>query len=81
MKQSPGDMLREFRENQGLSLRQFTALLNEQLPPGKGTYFMAVHNWETGQAEIPFYLWFYLAHTASGELRDFAVRLVEEMNP
>lgn len=76
---TPQEMLRNFREKQGYSLRQFTEVLNEQLPPGNGTYFMALHYWETGRAPIPFYLWFYLSHKATGELQAFAKRLVREM--
>ena len=78
----PNDMLKQFREMQGYSLRQFADVLNDQLPPGMGTYFMALHNWETGQAPIPFYMWFYLSHKATGELQAFAKLLVKEMvNP
>lgn len=72
-------MLKQFRESQGLSIRQFTDVLNEQLPPGRGTYFMAIHNWEAGHADIPFYLWFYLAHRGTGAVREFAERLVKVM--
>ena len=79
MSQSPQEMLRQYRELQGYSLRQFTQVLNEQLPPGRGVYFMALHNWETGQSQIPFYLWFYLAHKATGELQAFARLLIKEM--
>ena len=75
----PNEMLRQFRESQGLSLRQFTDMLNKQLPPGMGTYFMAVHNWETGQAAIPFYMWFYLSYKGRGDLSDFAYNLCKAM--
>lgn len=74
------EVVRAYRDEQGLSLRDFAAQLSAELPQD-GISYQSVRNWETGEHAPNYHLLVTLMMHSGGWQRDFAFDCLAAINP
>ena len=74
------EVVRTYRKEQGLSLRDFAAQLSTDIFRDSISY-QSIHNWETGTHVPNFQMLIGLAMHSNGWQRDFAFDCLAAINP